>query len=822
MEVIEGASSLHHIFDNPEEACDYLVFRHDPISFSDSFSVSFRIRHGFAPSSQNNWQVAVAAEFMDGEAPPGGEAKIVSGIVLGVNYQGSDDLVKIWRVEKGVIEEWCASSLNYQEQIGTALAPLFRLEWDGSACLSLYGSADPQNQVPELIGSCRPEGLPTGRELVIRYRYSSSRDRALWMDGLLLDGNFEKDTVSPVVNEVDLVDGRTLRLGFSEKVLKPNPLMFTLYGEGLSGGVSPDSLWQLEQGVLISFLKAIPNRLPCQLHVHGVEDSEGNLLRDTVVPLMRNEAGWGDLVFSELLFDPDPPVRYDAEYLELFNRSDYQLNLEGWQLKVNERSYELSNYLVNKTFSTAPGEYELAYGIILPNEGGVLSLYSSEENLIHATTYRVPWDGADWKKEGGWSIESPDVNQLCTVSRNWEFSIDPSGGTPGQINSTLADLEDKESPVLLFAGFGAPGECLLHYSEPVGLSEEVKAGIRLDPGGDGPERVEILKPLSEILCLGFSEDFHQWHSFRLSLPGVGDCVGNVSLTDELQAGALSPVLYGSVVINEIMYDPEDGKPAYVELFHPGEKFYDLRDLSIHFVEEGGSPDHPVALSCCSRLVLPGQYLVITKCIANLADAYNLEVSGQWVEVDGLPGLKKSSGCIYLTDRAGNVVDMVVYSDEMHMELLDDPTGISLERVAWDRSGIDPDNWHSAASLEGYATPGKRNSQSPGESDSKGLLTVEPEVFSPDMDGYDDLLEIVIRTGGQAWVVGLVISDLHGTIIRVLANNQIAGPLASYTWDGEGENGSMQPMGFYVVHVRAYHPATGEQWIRRKAVGLVYR
>ena len=271
-----------------------------------------------------------------------------------------------------------------------------------------------------------------------------------------------------------------------------------------------------------------------------------------------------------------------------------------------------------------------------------------------------------------------------------------------------------------------------------------------------------------------------------------------------------------------MYDPEDGKPAYVELFHPGEKFYDLRDLSIHFVEEGGSPDHPVALSCCSRLVLPGQYLVITKCIANLADAYNLEVSGQWVEVDGLPGLKKSSGCIYLTDRAGNVVDMVVYSDEMHMELLDDPTGISLERVAWDRSGIDPDNWHSAASLEGYATPGKRNSQSPGESDSKGLLTVEPEVFSPDMDGYDDLLEIVIRTGGQAWVVGLVISDLHGTIIRVLANNQIAGPLASYTWDGEGENGSMQPMGFYVVHVRAYHPATGEQWIRRKAVGLVYR
>ena len=103
-----------------------------------------------------------------------------------------------------------------------------------------------------------------------------------------------------------------------------------------------------------------------------------------------------------------------------------------------------------------------------------------------------------------------------------------------------------------------------------------------------------------------------------------------------------------------------------------------------------------------------------------------------------------------------------------------------------------------------------------------MLAVEPEVFSPDMDGHEDLLEIVIRTGGQDWLVGIWITDLHGILIRVLANNHIAGPSVSYTWDGEGENGSMQPMGFYVVHARAYHPSTGEQWVRRKAVGLVYR
>jgi len=240
------------------------------------------------------------------------------------------------------------------------------------------------------------------------------------------------------------------------------------------------------------------------------------------------------------------------------------------------------------------------------------------------------------------------------------------------------------------------------------------------------------------------------------------------------------------------------------------------------VEEDGSPDDPVPLSLHSRLVQPGQYLVLTECVPHLEEAYDLEVSGQWVEVGGLPRMNNSSGRIYLTDRAGQVVDMAVYSDELHMELLDDPAGISLERISGERPGHDPGNWHSAASGTGYATPGRKNSQDLGDGDTEQLLSVRPEVFSPDNDGFEDLLEIRINTGGHDWVIGLFITDLHGRQIRLLANGHLAGPSVSYTWDGEGEDGSMQPMGFYVVHARGYNTTTGRQWVRRKAVGLVYR
>ncbi|MEA3462492.1 MAG: lamin tail domain-containing protein [Bacteroidota bacterium] len=819
IDALEGGSSLHHHFDNPQEGCDYLIFRHDKLNTADPFSVSFRIRHAYAPSNMNNWQLTLGAEFYaDGNVP-----RILSGLVLGVNYLGSDDLVKIWRVDDESCEVLCPTSFSYQEQVGTEGAPLFRVDGNGAGRLELYVSLDPDAEEPVFLGSCRMEGMSWGRQLVLRYRYTSSRDRALWLDDLVLEGQFEKDTLAPFVTAAEFLNERWLSLEFSEPVMKPDPDSFHLSSEGKPEGFPSDSVRVIGQVVDISFPEVIPNREPHHLRIKGLADKDGNLLLDTVVEVMRNEAQWGDLVFNEIMADPDPAVRFREEYMELFNRSDYNIHLEGWQLMVNERTY-LLNALIEEQESKKlePGGFLLLKGLTLPNEGAVLSIHDRKGQQVHAASYRVPWDGPQWKKEGGWALESPDADLICRISVNWEFSNDPGGGTPGRINSNAGSRMDREPPLYLFAGLGEPGELLLHYAEPLRLPADSITAIRLDPGAVHPEMLQLTDPLGEILQVRFQEDFQDLFSYRLRVSGLSDCAGNQADVHQIVAGAVSPPGAASVVINEIMYDPLEEFPEYVELFLSGDQVLDLQDLSIHLVEEGGSPDNPIVLSTRSRLVLPGQYLVLTACVPHLMDAYGLELSGHWVEVEGLTGLHNSSGIIYLTDRAGNVVDRVEYSDDMHMELLDDPRGISLERVSVKRPGSDADNWHSAASISGYATPGTKNSQSVGESDSDRLLDVEPEVFSPDNDGYQDLLEIKISTDGPGWVIGLLITDLHGNQIRVLANNHLAGPSLTYNWDGEGENGSMQPMGFYVIHARGYHPATGKQWIRRRAVGLVYR
>jgi hypothetical protein len=157
-----------------------------------------------------------------------------------------------------------------------------------------------------------------------------------------------------------------------------------------------------------------------------------------------------------------------------------------------------------------------------------------------------------------------------------------------------------------------------------------------------------------------------------------------------------------------------------------------------------------------------------------------------------------------------------------MDLLDVTRGVSLERISTDRPGSESSNWHSAASIEGYSTPGKENSQSVKESESIEIISVEPEVFSPDNDGFQDLLKIKFSPGIHGWVLRMWITDLTGIRIRDLANNHLTGTDVMYTWDGVQENGLLTNSGIYVLHVWVYHPGTGEKRSWKKAFGLIYR
>jgi hypothetical protein len=271
-----------------------------------------------------------------------------------------------------------------------------------------------------------------------------------------------------------------------------------------------------------------------------------------------------------------------------------------------------------------------------------------------------------------------------------------------------------------------------------------------------------------------------------------------------------------------MYDPQDWAPEYIELYNPGQRYRDLMDLCLDAADAGDPAGYPVPICTHSRLIPPGAYVVVTGNKDHLMEAYNLELSGQWVEMDPWKGLNNAGGSLYLTDRTGMTVDMAPFGDHLHMELVSDTRGVSLERIESARPGSDPGNWHSAASIAGYATPGEPNSQRAEGSAGEGILRVSPKVFSPDNDGHEDLLEITLSPGGNGWTVHLRVTDLEGRTVRTLANNHLLGTGSLYWWDGEQEDGRMVFEGIYIVHAWGYHSASKKRWSRKEAVGVIYR
>ena len=92
------------------------------------------------------------------------------------------------------------------------------------------------------------------------------------------------------------------------------------------------------------------------------------------------------------------------------------------------------------------------------------------------------------------------------------------------------------------------------------------------------------------------------------------------------------------------------------------------------------------------------------------------------------------------------------------------SGVSLERLGFDRLTHDKSNWHSAAEGVGFATPGYLNSQyNPTKLEEE--VSVEPEIFSPDNDGNDDVVNISYQFSTSGFVGTINVYDSNGRLVR---------------------------------------------------------
>lgn len=167
-----------------------------------------------------------------------------------------------------------------------------------------------------------------------------------------------------------------------------------------------------------------------------------------------------------------------------------------------------------------------------------------------------------------------------------------------------------------------------------------------------------------------------------------------------------------------------------------------------------------------------------------------------VQMAVMPPYNTDKGTVAIW-KANDVIDQFDYTEKMHHALLKDVKGVSLERVSFVVSGNESGNLQSAAASVGFATPTDKNSQSEDIS-VKNSVVLANKTFSPDNDGFEDLLQIDYRFKENGNLATINIYTDKGILVRRLARNITFSTQGTVTWDGLNDGGQLCKVGLYVI------------------------
>lgn len=526
------------------------------------------------------------------------------------------------------------------------------------------------------------------------------------------------------------------------------------------------------------------------------------------------------VVITEIMADPSPAVGLPAnEWIELKNCSNTPVSLQNWRIADAGGQSGLFPHFILQPDSfviVCPASAAAAMsasGTVLAvssfpsldNDGELLSLKAANSMIIHAVHYASSWYRNELKKEGGWTLEMTDPRNPCSGRSNWSASIHPSGGTPGKKNSTDAPAEDVTAPRLVRTYTTDSLTLVLVFDEPLdSVSGATLSHYAID-GSLSFSKAVTLPPLFSEVALTLTTPMQAGTVYHLRALNLQDCKGN-SLAGEVtvKAGRPSEALPGDWIINEILFNPKPNGDDYVEFFNQGNRILDAARLFIANRNTGGVISSVKPVSAVPFYIFPGEYLVLTEEAEQLPLHYFVKNPEVVLGIPSLPSFPDEEGTVVTLNGQGAVTDEVLYKDDWHFKLIDNPEGVSLERIDPEGPSQEAGNWHSAASTAGYGTPGYKNSQYKLLDPAGARITVTPQLFSPDNDGRDDVATIQYSVTGTGYLANQTIFDAEGRPVRWLVRNGTLGLTGSWNWDGLDEKGKKLPIGPYILFTEIFN------------------
>jgi hypothetical protein len=526
-----------------------------------------------------------------------------------------------------------------------------------------------------------------------------------------------------------------------------------------------------------------------------------------------------NVLITEVFPDPTPVIGLpQSEFIELKNVSATPFNLKDWRISDGNSSSSIPvNFILQPdsvvilcTSSAAIiyGIYGSSIGIsnfpALDNDADLVSIRSKEGYLIHAISYNKAWYQNDLKSNGGWTLEIIDTNNPCAGSINWKASADPSGGTPGKRNSSNGNNPDGIAPALLRTHSFDSITIIAVFDETIdSLSASLVTNYHLNKNIQPVVAIPI-GPLFTEVILKFKNKLISNTVYDLTAQNISDCSGNtIGIRNKAKAGLPVIADTSDIAINEILFNPKHDGFDFVEFYNKSRKIFDLKELFVANRNATGILINIKQISGTPLLFFPEDHVVITENTQWLNQNYIIKNPENIIELSALPSLPDDKGTIVITNLTGTSIEELKYDSKWHFALIDNDEGISLERIDYHQPANHKDNWTSAASTAGFATPGYRNSQFKVDQQLQGMVSASPKVFSPDNDGYDDFATIQYQMTTTGYVANITIFDVGGRAVKYLVKNATLALQGSFRWDGLDDKLQQLPVGIYIVFTEVF-------------------
>jgi len=639
------------------------------------------------------------------------------------------------------------------------------------------------------------------------------------------------DTEAPTWISLNLEQPNKLKLVFSEGI-DVSKAVFSV--DNNLGNPSTITVSDDKKSIDLTFASSFEKGKLYKLQLSGLTDLAGNALAGTARTIgIVEQKAVGDLILNEVMFEN--PLN-SLEYVELYNKSDKLLDVSNLVVttrktdgtlnigsKVPQKTFMLPHtYLAlcanadsvrNYHHCTAEANILTATGSwsALNNESSTLVLASAAKDTIYdELNYNVKWHNSWVTSPKGISLERSGFDLPTQNQFSWHscVSTTTNSGTPGFANSLYFDTE---APTWTSLNLEQPNKLKLVFSEGMDVS---KAAFNVDQGINAQSSITVSDD-KKTVDLTFASNFEKGKLYKLQLSGLTDLAGNALAETTRTIGIVEQKAVGDLILNEVMFENPLNSLEYVELYNKSDKLLDISNMVVTTRKTDGT------LNTGSKvpprtLLLPHAYLALCANADSVRNYHKSPVEAYILSTSSWSSLNNESSTLVLASAAKDTIyDELSYNVKWHNAFVKHPKGVALERINPSLPTQSAASWHSAASEVNYGTPGYQNSQyrdiSVNEVDPK-IFRTDPEAFSPDNDGINDVCFIRYKTDTTGYVANMLILNQIGMKVYQLATSILLSSEGFLSWDGRTDKGKIANPGVYVLYVELFNSQTGAKKI----------